>query len=856
MAEDRSSEEVLSDPFLKDVPVAEGYKVLDRCVLYAKLGQGGMGAVYRGRHLNLEIDVAVKCLRPDLGLGGGELVVRFKREARVAADISSENLVRVYDVAESSGLNYLIMEYVAGENVRERVRRKGALAVDEAVTIVLGAARGLAAAHARGIVHRDVKPDNILISKTGEVKLADLGLARAADAVDSLQTSKGLFMGTPQYAPPEQFESVRDVGPPGDVWAMGAVLYHCLTGEDGIVRGTPVEVMRRVVLDGFPSLSARRPDLPVELAEIIGRCTRSSPNDRYPDGRALVDALERFRSRLDGATVLADHEAGSSHAPSLVSPPPARTLARIRVATEGGAPGPESRTTVSPDAGSARTRSTATRNFIILSSCVLALIVAALGARSMGLLDAAGRGGNDAKTRPRAAEVSPPAEDLRPPVLRIEWPPAGTLISSGEIEIRGSVGDDVGPVDLQVQGRTAAIEADGRFTMRAVLPQEGTNRITLEATDAAGRKAGLELIVVRDTVAPVLRLVEPEEDDGRRPKTILVEVTDASTVTVRVNGREARVSGEGRFEGRLEASDSVLVLTARDAAGNEAELRPELAASGNNPAWAQVRPGVSRDQNSGLPMEVTDKTTGIELVLIPAGEFMMGAVPGDAEAGDDEKPQHRVVISRPFYLGKFEVTNRQYRRFRSAHGSKDFKGVSLDGDEQPAVFVSWNEARAFCDRFGFRLPTEAEWECAARGQTRSGATTRFLWGDSPDGGRGWANVLGPAANKRFEFPTDSFVFDDGFDVTAPVGRFRANEFGLHDMTGNVWEWCADWSGSGAYQGRGGGARDPEGPTTGQSRLVRGGSWDGSPRYCRLSSRSSADPANENPVLGFRVARTP
>jgi serine/threonine-protein kinase len=135
--------------------------------------------------VRLNVDVAVKCLDPLLARQSDDFVKRYHREANIAATVTHENLIRVYDVSESSGLHYLVMEYVAGETGRERVKPKGALRVEEALKIIRAATKGLRAAHGRGIVHRDIKPDNILISAQGEVKLGDLGLCKAPDEAEN-----------------------------------------------------------------------------------------------------------------------------------------------------------------------------------------------------------------------------------------------------------------------------------------------------------------------------------------------------------------------------------------------------------------------------------------------------------------------------------------------------------------------------------------------------------------------------------------------------------------------------------------------------------------------------------------------
>jgi serine/threonine protein kinase len=193
------SDDLLNDPLLRSAPVVEGFKVLDPAVLYAKVGSGGMGAVYRGRHFTLDLDVAVKCLKPSLVDEDPDFVKRFEREARLAASIAHQNVVRVMDVQQRNGVHYLVMEFVRGETAAERVKRKGPLSEREALAILLGATAGLAETHARGIVHRDIKPDNVLVSLEGRVELADLGLARSSGAVDgrSMSMPQSRIMGTP-----------------------------------------------------------------------------------------------------------------------------------------------------------------------------------------------------------------------------------------------------------------------------------------------------------------------------------------------------------------------------------------------------------------------------------------------------------------------------------------------------------------------------------------------------------------------------------------------------------------------------------------------------------------------------------
>jgi len=204
-----------------------------------------------------------------------------------------------------------------------------------------------------------------------------------------------------------------------------------------------------------------------------------------------------------------------------------------------------------------------------------------------------------------------------------------------------------------------------------------------------------------------------------------------------------------------------------------------------------------------------------------------------------------------FSIGKYEVTNAQYRRFKPSHNSGDYNGKSLNGDNQPVVNVSWNDAVEYAQWLSrqsgkaYRLPIEAEWEYAARG----GSSARNYWGNRKDDACGHANVADQWA--KFIW-SDGAIHncDDGHAVTAPVGRYRPNAFGLYDMMGNVWEWCSDWYDENYY---GVSPKDnPQGPSSGSSRVNRGGSWYSEPWYVRSADRVRFGPSVRGNDLGFRL----
>jgi formylglycine-generating enzyme required for sulfatase activity len=217
-------------------------------------------------------------------------------------------------------------------------------------------------------------------------------------------------------------------------------------------------------------------------------------------------------------------------------------------------------------------------------------------------------------------------------------------------------------------------------------------------------------------------------------------------------------------------------------------------------------------------------------VWVPAGEFMMGSEDGD----DDEKPVRRVRITRGFWLSEREVTNAQYRAFCDA-GGHEFPSYSDQGDEHPVAYVTWDDARAYCEHFGLRLPSEAEWEYAARGAEGR----KYPWGD------GWDDAR--CCNLSHRGPSGS---------TFPVGSFPAGASwcGALDMAGNVWEWCEDWYDKDYYQGAP--ERDPPGPASGEHRVVRGGGWFYSKTLCRSALRFGLEPTGPIAGCGFRPVCDP
>lgn len=315
-----SSLDPREDPLLWLLPSQNGLKRMGSCALYSVLGRGSMGAVYLARDLELGIDVAVKCLLPDRMASRSSSVARFEREGQVGKTLDHPNVVQVLRRGASSGLRYLVMEYVHGETLRQRVARRGPSTLAEAIGIAKRAAQGLAAAHDRGLIHRDIKPGNLMLGTSGEVKVCDLGLAKGL-ACDGQLTQKHSVLGSPRYMAPEQWLGSCSVGPAADVYGLGATLFFLLTGKDGN-QGVRLDEIREVTVErGLPSLGQVERNLPARLIQVVDRCVDRDARRRYSDCRALVRDLEFLAARFGSELLEAGRETSCALAQSRKSVP-------------------------------------------------------------------------------------------------------------------------------------------------------------------------------------------------------------------------------------------------------------------------------------------------------------------------------------------------------------------------------------------------------------------------------------------------------------------------------------------------------------------------------------------------------
>jgi formylglycine-generating enzyme required for sulfatase activity/serine/threonine protein kinase len=698
---------------------------LGSCRLLRKIGEGGMGFVFEAEDVVLKRRVAVKVMRPEIAAIPGTRT-RFLREAQAAAALRDDHVVPMYHVGEEKGVPYLVMPFLPGESLQSRLKRDPPLTLLEAVRYARQTAQGLAAAHAAGLVHRDIKPGNLWLEEPPKeiagvvrrprIRILDFGLARIES--DKALTRSGQMLGTPAYMAPEQARGAP-VDFRADLFSLGSVLYHLTAGQLPFQGSDVWAQLFSVVHDAPKPPQECNPVVPAELAAITLQLLSKDPEQR-PDSAASVVVI----------------------------------LGRIEKGLVTGASASSRQNSQTP-----------------------------VGAALV----------NDRNRPSKLASESPPPRIHR--------------------RLRRKIGLAAGLAGL---------------ALASFWVWWGTGSATPghDDADSAGSVA---------TKPETSADVPPSVAIFREAPPILDSVSQAlDEPRVRKLQREW-----AKFLGRS-------ALLAIDLGG-----------------------------------------TKMEFVLVPPGEFLMGSSDDDDEAEDHEKPQHRVRVRAPFYLGRAPVTKAQFAAFcdqflyrtdaeRDGVGGMGFNEQSKklvmsnanyswrnvgwsQTDAHPVLNVTYSDAAKFCrwlqnkvEDLSPHLPSEAQWEYAARAGSRS----RYFSGDDPATLLGYANVGDRARERDFIFNVQGdrrfFDFDDGYPFTSPVGQFKPNALDLYDMAGNVWQWCEDWYDPNAYDNPIGNEL-PRDEGEKKYRVIRGSSWCWGPKHARCAFRECDEPNRRTSGGGFRVA---
>ena len=274
--------------------ISRGDLFAGRYEIIETLGQGGMGKVFKAYDRKISDVLAVKLIRPEISVND-KAIERFKNELKIARKITHRNICRMHDLGEEGYFHFITMEYVAGEDLKRFIRRAGTLSSGKAVNIAKQVCEGLAEAHRLGVIHRDLKPQNIMIDQDGNAKIMDFGIARFVDT--DRMTGSGVMIGTPEYMSPEQVE-LKDVDKRADIYALGIVLYEMVTGRVPFEGETPLSIAMKHKTEKAKNVRELNPQVSAGLAGIISKCMEKDPGNRYQSAEELLEALNKAEQEL------------------------------------------------------------------------------------------------------------------------------------------------------------------------------------------------------------------------------------------------------------------------------------------------------------------------------------------------------------------------------------------------------------------------------------------------------------------------------------------------------------------------------------------------------------------------------
>lgn len=833
-----------------------------------ELGRGGMGVVYKAVQRNLNRPVALKVL-PQQIVPDEEFLKRFHSEARKAAQISHPNIITIYDEGVENGVHYIAMEYIDGEDLRNVILKHGPLPVEKILRWLKPVVEALGYAHQKGLIHRDIKSANILISKNERPVLTDFGIARLAEssqltraANDTAQlTQPGTILGTLQFMSPEQIAGTP-ASPLSDIYAMGVVMYHCLTGELPFRGDTDWSTMQKIT--NAPPTAPRgiRADIPKAVENLVLKCMAKNPSVRFQNCEELAAALGEVtreleispRNRIEPKPVSQASAPAKSHMPLFL------LLGFVLLTTIGGLLFWQ--------------RSTARQEQI----AALLQKAEALAQANKTLLPT----GEDA-TQALQELLQLEAEHVAARA-QLEAIRKAALARIATLRGRGAQADALAESKLLAQRfadddqiRNLAELLD--LEQRAQEASQGKNFIAPEFDNVLELCKSIKAIEAENPLAGKLwrdteRWLEAEyrksvnarnethtqelEQIGREnfPENRLWENRhivkgDAPPPKPDVPDelRKSRVVDPlSAFQQHLNNNDfqaALRVLTQLGETDPSRNLKHEtalLCERWGDHAMQQGQFDLAKEKytivyraNPNLPGMSTKLRNAvwleIEFAALPGGPFDMGDTFG---GGEDDELRHQIQLSS-FRISKHEITFAQFDAFCEATRRNKPSDNGWGRGRQPAINVSYYDAVAFCQwlstrvQKGVRLPTEAEWEYAAR------AGKKIKWAGAEQESE-LANVAWYGANSG--------------NRTHLVGAKQPNAIGLFDMNGNAFEWCRDVYDKDYY--RRGALNDPAGPGSGERRVLRGGSIFSSASDLRCANRHAARPEDTSALTGFRI----